>query len=80
MKPLFGLVGMLLVLAIVGLLVKTQLRPATATVAPAAAAAGIPVQTTEGATPAQASQQIQQQVRDKVNAAMQAAPKPDDEK
>lgn len=79
MKPLFGLVGMLLVLAIVGLLVKTQLRPATATVAPAAAA-GIPVQTTEGATPAQASQQIQQQVRDKVNAAMQAAPKPDDEK
>jgi CHASE3 domain sensor protein len=64
MKSMFGLVGILIVLAIVGMLVKPQLQSTNSAVVPAA----------------QQSQQIQQQVLDKVNAAMQAAPKPDDEK
>lgn len=80
MKSMFGLVGILVVLAIVGVLVKTQLKPTTSAVAPAAAAAGVTLKTTEGATPAQQSQQIQLQVKDSVNAALQSAPKPDAEK
>lgn len=80
MKATFGIVGLLVVLAIVGILVKTQLKPNTSMVAPAAAAAGVNIKPADGATPAQASQQIQQQVKGKVNAVMQAAPKPDDEK
>jgi aerobic-type carbon monoxide dehydrogenase small subunit (CoxS/CutS family) len=80
MKSIFGLVGILLVLAIVGLLAKTQLKSTTTAVSPAAAAAGVSIKTIEGATPAQENQQIQQQVKDKVNAALQAAPKPEDEK
>ena len=78
MKSMFGLVGILVVLAIVGVLLKTQLKSTTSTVVPVAAAAGVTIKTTEGAAPAQESQQIQQQVKDKVNAAIQAAPKPDD--
>ena len=79
MKSMFGIVGLLLVLAIVGLLAKTQLKSTTSAVAPAATAAGVSIQTTEGATPAQQSRQIEQQVKDQVNAALQAAPKPDAE-
>ena len=78
MKSMFGLVAILVVLAIVGIFVKTQLKSTTSVVAPAAAAAGVTNKTTEGATPALESQQIQQQVKDKVSAAIQAAPKPDD--
>jgi aerobic-type carbon monoxide dehydrogenase small subunit (CoxS/CutS family) len=78
MKSVFGLVGILVVLAIGGVLVKTQLKSTTSAVAPAAAAAGVTIKTTEGASLAQESQQIQQQVKDKVNAAIQSAPKPDD--
>jgi hypothetical protein len=80
MKAIFGIAGLLVVLAIVGVLVKTQLKPSTSSVAPTAAAAGVTIKPADGATPAQASQQVQQQVKDQVNAAMQAAPKPDDEK
>lgn len=78
MKSVFGLVGILIVLAIVGLLIKTQLKPQTSSVAPAAAAAGIHVQ--EGASPAAVSEQIQQQVKDQINAASQAAQKSVDDK
>jgi hypothetical protein len=80
MKAMFGLVGILIALAIVGMLVKTQLRSTTATVAPAAQAAGVSITSTEGATPAQQGQQIQQQVKEQLNAAMQAAPRPDADK
>jgi hypothetical protein len=80
MKSIVGLVGILVALAILSMLVKTQLRSATSEVAPAAEAAGISIKTTEGATPVQESQQIQQQVKDKLNAALQAAPKREDEK
>ena len=80
MKSMFGLVGILLTLAIVGMLVKTQLKPTMSTAAPATAGTGVVLKTTGGATPAEQSQQIQQQVKDQVNAALQAAPKPVDEK
>ena len=80
MKSMFGLVGILLVLAIVGMLVKSQPRSGTATVAPAAAAAGLSVNTTAGATPAQQSRQIEEQVREKVNQAPRAAAGPDGDK
>jgi hypothetical protein len=78
MKSMFGLVGILVVFAIVGVLVKTQLKFASSAVTPAAAAAGVTIKASEGATPAQESQQIQQQVKDKVNAAIQSVHKPDD--
>jgi hypothetical protein len=78
MKSMFGLVGILVVLAILGVLLKTQVKSTTSDVPPAALAAGVTIKTTEGATPAQESQQIQQQVKDKVNAAIQSVPKPDD--
>ena len=39
MKSMFGIVGLLLVLAIVGLLAKTQLKSTTSAGAPAATAA-----------------------------------------
>lgn len=78
MKSVFGLVGLLVVLAIVGRLIMSQLKPASSSVAPTAAAAGIKVP--EGTTDAQASGQIQQQVKDQVNATMQASPRAADEK
>jgi hypothetical protein len=71
MRALFGIVSLLVVLAIVGVLAKKQLGGTTA-VAPGA---------TPGATPQQQSQQIQQQVKQSVEGAMQQArPMPDDTK
>ncbi|MGJ7496259.1 hypothetical protein ACSFA8_14375 [Variovorax sp. RT4R15] len=67
-----GLIGLVLALLIVGVLVKKQMN----SVAPAAAPqSGAPAP----AVRAQ-SQQIQQQVREQVDAAMQARPLPDDAK
>jgi hypothetical protein len=43
-----------------------------------AVASGVTIKTIECATPAQESQQIQQQAKDQVNAAIQAASKPED--
>ena len=80
MKSIFGLVGILVVLVIMSLLVKTQLRSSTSDVSPAATVAGVNIKTTEGVTAAQASQQIQQQVKDRVKAAIETAPKPQDDK
>lgn len=69
MRALFGVVSLLLVLAIVGVLAKKQLSPAP--LAPASAV---------GSTPQQQSQQIQQQYRQKLEGAMQQArPMPDAE-
>lgn len=81
MRVLFGLVGLVVVLAILGLLAKKQL---SATRAPVPA-----LQTAPGADPASAppvtvrdqSQQIQQQVKQQVEGLMQQArPMPDEEK
>lgn len=73
MKPIFGIVGMLVVLVVIGMIAKAQLRPVT----PAEVTQnGATVQASPGASPAQ----VTQQVREQVNAAVQSAPKPDEEK
>ena len=70
MRGLFGLVGLLLVLVIVGLLVRKQMAPAVTTAPGLVIPAG---------TPAQQSQQTQQQFKQSLDAAMQQArPVPDD--
>ena len=67
-----GLVGLVLALLVVGVLVKKQMS----SVVPAAASqSGAPAPTARAQ-----SQQIQQQVREQVDAAVQARPLPDDAK
>lgn len=71
MRALFGIVSLLVVLAIVGVLARKQLGGATAVVPGA----------TPGATPQQQSQQVQQQFKQSVEGAMQQArPMPEDTK
>ena len=77
MRAMFGLVGLVVALAIVGLLVKKQLSatrtpvPALQTAAPASAPTG---------TVREQSQQVQQQVKQQVEGLMQQArPMPEDE-
>ncbi|MDM0017077.1 hypothetical protein [Variovorax saccharolyticus] len=71
----FGLIGLLLALVIVGLLVKKQLTGVAAPVLPAGTSAA-------GSAPAgdarAQSQQIQQQIKPSLDAAVQARPLPDD--
>ncbi len=74
MRGLFGVVGLLLTLAIVGVLAKKQLGAVT-TVAPPAGFASAPA----GATVQQQSQLLQQQVKQSVEGTMQQArPMPED--
>lgn len=74
MRGLFGIVGLLVTLAIVGVLAKKQLSAVT-TIAPPAGFASAPV----GSTPQQQSQLIQQQVQQSVeNTMQQARPMPED--
>lgn len=74
MRGLFGVVGLLVTLAIVGVLAKKNLSSVT-TVAPPAGMASAPA----GATVKQQSQLIQQQVQQSVEATMQQArPMPED--
>lgn len=71
MRAIFGIVGLLIVLAIVGVLAKKQLGT-TASVVPGAAPA---------ATPQQQSQQVQQQIKQTVESTLQQArPMPEDNK
>ena len=72
---IFGLVGLLLALVIVGLLVKKQFTGIAAPALPAVpgAAAAAPAGTVRDQ-----SQQIQQQVKQALDAAMQQRPVPDD--
>ncbi len=69
MKGMFGVLGLLLVAAIAGLIAKKQLA---SSVVPAVEGVEI-IKTAPGATPQQASRQVQQQVKDAVDAAMQQA-------
>ena len=72
MRGLFGLVGLLLVVAIVGLLAKKNLTSLSATPTPAATSSGVELpSTTPGATVKEQSQQIQQQYKQQVEAAVQ---------
>lgn len=74
MRGLFGVVGLLVTLAIVGVLAKKNLSSVT-TVAPPAGMASAPA----GATVKQQSQLIQQQVQQSVEATVQQArPMPED--
>lgn len=74
MRGLFGVVGLLVTLAIAGVLAKKNLSSVT-TVAPPAGMASAPA----GATVKQQSQLIQQQVQQSVEATMQQArPMPED--
>lgn len=66
-----GLIGLVLALLVVGLLVKKQMTP----VAPAAMA---PSTVSPGANVRTQSEQIQQQVRESLDAAARARPVPDD--
>lgn len=66
-----GLIGLVLALLIVGVLVRKQMTP----VVPAVATTGTP---SPGADARTRSQQIQQQVRESMDAAMQPRPMPDD--
>ncbi|APW41973.1 hypothetical protein [Rhodoferax saidenbachensis] len=80
MRAIVGVLGLLIVLAIVGLLAKTQLGSMRAKPAvPNTSGVAMPVVTPD-ATPQQQSQQIQQQVQQSVEGAMQARPMPDDNK
>lgn len=71
MRALFGIVSLLVVVAIVGVLAKKQLGGTSAVVPEAE----------PGTTPQQQSQQVQQQIQQSVEGAMQQArPMPDDTK
>lgn len=84
MRGLFGLVGLLVALVIVGTLVRKQMTAVRVTVpaleTPANASASAPVNASSGpGNVAQQSQQMQQQIKQAVEGAMQARPMPDDQ-
>lgn len=68
MRAIFGVLSLLMVVAVIAVLAKKQLSPAPVKPAPA-----------DGATPQQQSQQIQNQVRQSLETTMQQArPMPED--
>lgn len=73
MRAVFSILGLVLVLAIIGVLAKKQLAPVTTN--PAAGSATV---TTPGATPQQTQQQVKQAVEGAMQGAMQARPMPDE--
>lgn len=73
MRGIFSLVGLLVVLAIVGLLVKKQMSTQIAV----PAAPGMPA-VSVNAPPQVQSQQAQQQVKQAVEGALQARPMPEE--
>lgn len=81
MRVIFGVLSLLLVVAIVGVLAKKQLGTASTPIA-APKAAGVELvlpAPTPGATPQQQSQQLPQQVKENVEGLMQQArPMPED--
>jgi len=80
MKAIFSILGLLIVVAITGFLVKKQFGTASVIVVQPQDGSQVSVPViTPGATAQQQSQQIQQQVKQSVEAAMQQArPVPDD--
>jgi Flp pilus assembly protein TadG len=78
MRALFGIVGLLVVVLIIGMLAKKQLAAGTAPAARAGEAAGTSL---PAGTPKQRVEQFQQAVQGAVQGAVQQArPIPDDEK
>ena len=79
MRGIWGLVGLVVTVALVMLLVNKQLTSGTkATVEQLQKSTGVTA--TEPATVRQQSQQIQQQYKQSLDAAMQSRPMPDDAK
>ena len=79
MRALFGVLGLVVVLGIVGWLNKTQLA-STRQAIPSLAAPGADPASAPAATAREQSQQMQQQFKQSVEAAMQQArPLPDDQ-
>lgn len=80
MRAIFSMVGLLLVVAIVGFLAKSQFGSGSKSLAAPVNDASITLPlTTPGATAQQQSQEIQTQIKQSVDAAMQQArPMPDD--
>ena len=77
MRAIFGVLGLVLVLGVVGWLAKTQLASNRQAIPSLAVPGAEPV--APAATVREQSQQMQQQVRQSVEAAMQQArPMPDD--
>jgi len=70
MKAIFGVLSLVIVLAVVGSLATKQLRALEVRAVPEAGANTAAI----GATPAQQSQQLQGRVRNDVNRLMQQAP------
>lgn len=78
MRAIFGVLSLLIVVAIIGVLAKKQLSPTPVKVAPADAGLALPAPAAD-ATPQQQSQQIQNQVRQSIeNTMQQARPMPED--
>lgn len=68
MRSLFGLIGLLVALALTAILVRQQMKVVQ-----------IPIATPASGTVVQQSQQVQQQIKQAVEGAMQARPMPDDQ-
>ena len=71
MRVVFGVLGLLVALAIVGVLAKKALAPLQLPASPDATSPTAPV---PQGTPAQQSRQLQNQVKDDLNKLMQQAP------
>lgn len=87
MRGIFGLIGLLVALVVTGLLVRQQLKatqaPVPALQLPAVAGDAAPngthtITLPASGTPAQQSQQVQQQFKQALDNVMQARPLPDD--
>lgn len=78
MRAIFGVLSLLMVVAVIAVLAKKQLAPAPVKLAPADAGLVVPAPA-DGATPQQQNQQIQNQVRQSLETTMQQArPMPED--
>ena len=80
MRPVLGVLSLLIALAIAGVVVNRELavHPRTAVTAPSGSGVVVPAATRD-ATPQQQNEQIQQQVKQSVETTMQQArPVPDD--
>jgi multidrug efflux pump subunit AcrB len=72
MRSIFSILGLLIVLAVVGMLAKKQLGSLAGSAPKAPAESGVTLPTAApGASPQQQSQQIQQQIKQSVDAALQ---------
>jgi predicted lipid-binding transport protein (Tim44 family) len=76
MRAIFGVLSLVVMLGIVGWLTKTQLASSRQTIPSLAAPSAEPA--APAATVRDQSQQLQQQIKQSVEAAMQARPVPDD--